>query len=90
MFRAISYLLPIQLLACASVAPAQSEEPVFKTGVNLQSVAVRVSDKQGTEVRGLTAADFTVLEDGRPQKIAFFGRKASPSVCSSCSIPAAA
>ena len=70
-------VIPCLLAACLA-ALAQSGEPVFKTGVSLQSVAVRVTDKQGTEVRGLTAADFTVLEDNRPQKIAFFGAESQP------------
>jgi len=37
-----------------------------------------VTDKQGHGVRGLTAADFTLTEDGRSRKIAFFGAEAEP------------
>jgi Ca-activated chloride channel family protein len=62
----------------ASLAPAQSQEPVFRADVNLQSIAVQVTDKQGHDVRGLSAGDFIVLEDGRPQKIAFFGAEHQP------------
>ncbi len=78
MRRAIPYILPVQLLVCASLALAQSQEPVYKADVNLQSIAVQVTDKQGRDVLGLSAADFTVLEDGRPQKIAFFGAEHQP------------
>ena len=78
MSRAISYSLAVHLLAFASLALAQSPETVFKAEVNLQSVAVQVTDGQGRDVRGLSAADFTVLEDGRPQKIAFFGAENQP------------
>lgn len=39
---------------------------------------MEVVDKQGDGVGGLTAADFTLLEDGHPQKIAFFGAQDQP------------
>jgi Ca-activated chloride channel family protein len=60
------------------MALAQSEEPVFRTDVTLQSIAVQVTDKEGHDVRGLSAGNFTILEDGRPQKIAFFGAQHQP------------
>ena len=42
------------------------------TNVNIVSVDVVVRDSSGNIVRGLTAKDFTVLEDGKPQKIETF------------------
>ena len=66
------------ILANAGLALAQSQLPVYKADVNLQSLAVQVTDKQGREVRGLSAADFTILEEGRPQKIAWFGAEEQP------------
>jgi Ca-activated chloride channel family protein len=60
------------------LAAAQSPTPVFKADANLQSIAVQVTDKQGRDVRGLSDADFTILEDGHPQKIAFFGAENQP------------
>ena len=65
------------LVASALLAHAQSPV-VFKADSNLQSLAVQVTDRRGHGVRGLTASDFTVLEDGRPQKIAFFGAEDQP------------
>jgi VWFA-related protein len=47
--------------------------PVFKVETNLQTIAVRVTDKQGNDVDELSAEDFTLLENGQHQKIAFFG-----------------
>jgi len=64
---------PAYLVLCASLALAQSNAPLFKADVNLQSIAVQVTDKEGRDVRGLSARDFTILEDGRPQTISFFG-----------------
>jgi Ca-activated chloride channel family protein len=58
------------------VVPGQT--PVFRSTTNLQSIAVQVIDPKGNFVPGLTAADFTLLEDGKPQKIAFFGDQHQP------------
>jgi Ca-activated chloride channel homolog len=54
------------------------DRPVFTAEANLQSIAVEVTDRQGRDVRGLTAEDFTLFEDGHPQKIAFFGPEDQP------------
>jgi VWFA-related protein len=45
---------------------------VFRSGLNLVSVDVIVRDKSGAVVRGLTAADFEVREDGKAQDISSF------------------
>ncbi|MGE5205004.1 MAG: VWA domain-containing protein [Chlamydiota bacterium] len=58
----------------AGLAPAQTARPqyTFRTFSELVLVNVTVRDRQGNPVRGLTANDFTVLEDGKPQRIASF------------------
>lgn len=66
------FLLAACLLLVAGIAWPQSQNPVFHVEVNLQSVEVQATDARGNDVPGLTANDFTVLENGRPQKIAFF------------------
>ena len=48
--------------------PAQ-DTPVFRGSVQLIQVDVRVFDRNGTTVRGLTKDDFTLLEDGTPQTV---------------------
>src|SRR5688572_4763410 len=57
-------------------APQQQQpEPPrfeFSAGVTLVSVDVVVRDGSGNIVRGLTAKDFQVSEDGKPQKIDTF------------------
>src|ERR1700690_267181 len=65
-------------LVSVSLALAQSESGVFVANTDLQSIAVRVADKQGRDVHGLAASDFIILEDGVPQKIAFFGAENQP------------
>ena len=52
--------------------PASQPRAVFKSNLNVVSVDVIVRDKSGTVVRGLTAADFEVREDGKPQDISNF------------------
>ena len=50
----------------------QDHPPQFRTGVELVQLDVAVLDDQRVPVRGLTAADFTVLEGGKPKPIRSF------------------
>ncbi len=52
-----------------SAQQAEPQQPVFRTGVDLIELDVSVLDRNRRPVRGLTAADFTVTEDGRPQRV---------------------
>jgi Ca-activated chloride channel family protein len=49
-------------------------QPAFRADVHLIDVGFSVRDNQGKLVTNLTQDDFEVLEDGVPQKIAFFAR----------------
>jgi VWFA-related protein len=61
------------VLAGPRVAGQQpSPPPRFPGAVDLVTVDVVVLDKQGQPVRGLTAEDFVVSEEGRQQAIATF------------------
>ena len=68
-------------------APQQPAPPrsVFKSHLNVVSVDVIVRDKSGAVVRGLTAADFEVREDGKAQDVSNFSfeevnDKAKPAI----------
>jgi Ca-activated chloride channel family protein len=50
----------------------------FRAESNLQSIAVQVKDARGNPIAGLRVEDFTLLEDGHPQTIAFFGAERQP------------
>lgn len=47
--------------------------PIFRSAVDLILVDVVVRDRSGNVVRNLTANDFQLLEDGKPQQIDSFG-----------------
>jgi VWFA-related protein len=49
-----------------------SQLPTFRTGVDAVQLDVSVLDKDRRPVRGLTASDFTVLDDGKPREIVGF------------------
>src|SRR6185295_9349142 len=48
------------------------QTPLFRSRINLVLVDVIVRDKSGAVVKGLTADDFDVLEDGQPQRVVSF------------------
>jgi len=50
----------------------QSQAPVFKSKVEIVQLDVSVLDKHRQPVKGLTEKAFTILEDGKPQKIVGF------------------
>jgi VWFA-related protein len=63
------------LLFSSVLALAQEEHqriPVFTTDVEMVSVAIAVHDRDGNFVRGLTADQFKVYEDGVEQRIELF------------------
>ncbi len=49
-----------------------ADQPTFTVTRQLKIETVLVKDKSGNPVEGLTAKDFTVIEDGQPQEIKFF------------------
>jgi VWFA-related protein len=51
---------------------AQTQQPTFRTGVQLVRIDVSVLDDKRQPVRGLQASDFMVLEDGQPRPIRSF------------------
>src|SRR5271156_2078143 len=63
---------------------AQPQDPVsvdshIHVAVDLVQLNVAVTDSKGNYVTGLQPGDFTVMEDGIPQKIATFGEGNEPT-----------
>lgn len=57
------------VLGVSLLAQDQQQQPIFRSGVDVIRLDVSVSDKDRKPVRGLLAEDFTVLENGKPQRI---------------------
>jgi VWFA-related protein len=60
------------LLAVSLAAVLASPQATFKSSTSLVEVDIIARDKDGRFVSGLTADDFEVLEEGRPQPIQHF------------------
>lgn len=56
--------------------PPQTPPPVFRAATSLVPLDVRVVDRAGKPVTSLTAADFTILENGVPQALKHFSTQA--------------
>lgn len=70
------------ILALLLIAAAQDQRQTFRTATELVEVDVRVADKDGHFVTGLSADDFQLDEDGVAQKIVsvtLIGASAAPS-----------
>src|SRR5947209_20543974 len=65
----------------AKPAAQQAEAPTtFRSTTNEVIVPVTVTDFSGKFVSNLDAKDFTVLDEGKPQRIRFFSRERSQPV----------
>lgn len=77
LLASIAAAATVTLAAQQAPAPAPADAPAqppitFRAEINYVEVDARVLDKQGAFVKDLTAADFEVLEDGKPQKVDAF------------------
>jgi Ca-activated chloride channel family protein len=75
-FRQLIAMLVVLCAAGASTARAQENQPpTFHVKVHLVNVFVNVTDAVGAPIGGLKQDDFTLTEDGVPQKISYFDRQ---------------
>ena len=66
-------VLVVAALSQQTAAPTHQEPAVtFKGGVSEVIVPVTATDEKGKFISNLTAKDFRVLDEGRPQRISFF------------------
>jgi VWFA-related protein len=68
----VALSLALALLSGARFSAQQQRAPTFRADVVLVSVDVIVRDRDGAVVRGLTAEDFEIREDGQAQAIRTF------------------
>ncbi len=71
LFLCLLMLVPATLFDAAAFAQQQTGT-TFTSEANLVLVPVTVTDHAGNHIAGLTQADFTVLDDGKPVKITSF------------------
>jgi VWFA-related protein len=77
--------LPQQVGQNAPVAGAS--QLTIRTTTQLVVETVAVKDKDGRDIEGLTAKDFTVTEDGVPQEISFFEFQKLPDASEAVPLP---
>jgi len=65
---------------------AQRSEFTLRSETDLLSIAVRVTDRNDNEIHGLSADQFSLYEDGKPQKISFFDAESEPVSLGLCSM----
>src|SRR5579864_1932400 len=79
------FIRPLFLVLLFSSQPFKAQNssdqttPIFKAETRQVLVDVVVTDHGGHFIPGLKPSDFTVLEDGSPQKIAAFGAHLQPA-----------
>src|ERR1700681_354164 len=78
-----SYVTLTSCLAAAALTVLAAQDPAppppqFRAGVDLFEFEVSVLDRNRQPVRGLTAANFSVLENGKPQPIVGFSEVEFP------------
>ena len=73
------YVVALAAVFTAAAQPPESiQKQRFYAGIDLVQVEVSVLDGQRRPVRNLTAADFTVLEDGRSVPVVAFSPVETP------------
>jgi Ca-activated chloride channel family protein len=65
-------LAAVTLAVATAVAQQPRDQPAFRSGVDLVSLNVTVTDGESRYVTDLTPEDFELFEDGAAQEISFF------------------
>jgi VWFA-related protein len=73
----IAFILTAGLLISWRGRAQEQEAPSFSSDVQVVNILATVRDKKAEFVRDLSMDDFSLLEDGRPQKIRYFSRESN-------------
>src|SRR5207237_7052431 len=65
----------LTVLTAGTLLLAQDQTPTLKVDVDVVSILASVRDKKNALIPNLEKADFTVLEDGKPQTIKYFTKE---------------
>ena len=82
--HAIGIAALLTLLAGPLLEAGRQDRPSFRSNTRLVELSVVVTDRDRNAVSGLTAADFQIEDDGKPQKVELFsvegGSTATPAL----------
>lgn len=78
--RGLSVAIIGVLIVVFAGIPRAQQVPQFRAAVDLVHLDVSVLDRDRRPVRGLTADDFVILEDGQPQAVSTFAAIEYPDV----------
>ena len=70
--RLVTWSLAFVVLTANAGEPPRAQQNTFRAGVTMVPIDVRAFDRQGKPVTDLTPEDFTIFEDGIPQRLAHF------------------
>jgi len=77
--RSLAAVIALALATTAvTIGHAQQAPPTFRTQIDAVEVDAFVTDREGRPVPNLTADDFEVLEENRPQRITSFSEVSIP------------
>jgi Ca-activated chloride channel family protein len=76
--RARISLTTVLAAALLLLHPVYAQEPTFRSAVRIVPVVTTVTEADGRLVPNLEEGDFTILDNGRPQEIAFFQNEVQP------------
>ena len=71
-------LLVASSIVILAAAAALAQQATFRAGTSIVSVLATVLDKDGRLVPDLVQADFTLLDNGKPQELVFFQNDVQP------------
>jgi Ca-activated chloride channel family protein len=71
-------VLAAAVAACLGAALAAQQPPKLRSGIELVSLNVSVTDGNGKYITDLAQNEFEVFEDGARQAVSFFSRKQQP------------
>src|SRR5438093_7296654 len=78
MIRLASTAALVLAAATAVIAQAPDSRPVFRSGLNLVRVDVRVTDADGGPVKDLRPDEVQIEDEGTPRPVLLFQHNAAP------------
>jgi VWFA-related protein len=70
--HAISIAATLTVLGAPLLEAGRQDRPSFRSNTRLVELSVVVTDRDRNPVPGLTAGDFQIFDDGKPQKVEMF------------------